>query len=292
MDRPDFLLTQIFLDSGDPKVTREIRRDIEFLDGQTTNPTLVAKNPSIKERRESGEVFTQEELLKAYKIIVQEIRAELPDGSISIEVPADAETTAQEMIALARRMNMWTSQACIKLPITTAGLEAASVLVKEEISVNMTLCFSQEQAAAVHAATKGAAYGTVFVSPFDGRLDDVGIQGDDVLENIIRMYRIEHSHVMPLAASIRDFESFLWALRLGSAIVTAPPRVLKEWIGKGLPVPAWSMPDVDEAKGLRDVPYKEFDLEQSWETFDIRHELTDKGLEKFAHDWDSLLGGD
>jgi transaldolase len=153
--------------------------------------------------------------------------------------------------------------------------------------VNMTLCFSQEQAAAVYGATRGAKRGQVFVSPFIGRLDDRGENGMDLIANILRMYAAGDGHVEVLTASVRSLDQFLSALALGSDIITAPAVVLQAWGGRGMPLPGsvFSSP----AQGLRPIPYRTIDLGGDWRDIDIRHDLTDKGMEKFSADWNNLV---
>jgi len=170
--KPAGLKSKIFLDSGDPAETKATLELLGFLDGQTTNPTLVAKNPYARERFEKGEKFSEKEIYDFYRKVVTEISGLIPDGSVSIEVYAALETTADEMFAQGKEMFTWIPNAHIKYPTTTAGLEAAERSTKEDIRVNMTLCFTQDQAAAVYAATKGANKGDSFVSPFVGRLAD------------------------------------------------------------------------------------------------------------------------
>src|SRR3989344_4842731 len=100
-----------------------------------------------------------------------------------------------------KEMFSWIPNAHVKYPTTKAGLEAAHRSIQEGMRVNMTLVFTQEQAAAVYAATKGAKRGDVFVSPFIGRLDDRGENGMDLIKNIIKMYRGGDGHVLILGAS-------------------------------------------------------------------------------------------
>ncbi|MEK7542094.1 MAG: transaldolase family protein, partial [Patescibacteria group bacterium] len=92
------LKAKIFVDSGDPNETEELLKLLGFLDGQTTNPTLIAKNPEAKARLERGEKFTEEEIFGFYKQVVQEISSLIPQGSVSVEVYADKNTTAQQML--------------------------------------------------------------------------------------------------------------------------------------------------------------------------------------------------
>jgi len=100
----------------------------------------------------------------------------------------------------------------------------------------MTLVFSQEQAAAVYAATIGAKRGQVYLSPFIGRLDDRGEQGMDLIANIIKMYGAGDGHVEVLTASVRSLEHFTRAIELGSDIITSPFKVLKEWADARMPL--------------------------------------------------------
>lgn len=285
--KPSNIESEIFLDGGDPGETKEIFNLLGFLDGQTTNPTLIAKNPSARDRLQRGEKFGNEEVLTFYRDVVQELSALIPQGSISIEVYADAATPAETMLQQGKEMYSWIPNAHIKLPTTKAGLHAAERAVKEGLRVNMTLCFTQEQAAAVYAATKGTKPGDVFVSPFVGRLDDRGENGMDVIANILKMYQKGDGHVKVLTASVRSMDHFLYALFLKSDIITAPFKVLKEWGEKGLPLPSddyfYSRND------LKEIPYKGIDLTQPWANREIFHDLTDQGLDKFSADWISLI---
>ena len=234
--KPEDSKTRIFLDSGDPNETREVIRLLGFLDGQTTNPSLVSKNPAANAKLAQGEKFTLSDLRGFYKEIVQEVSSLIPDGSVSVEVYADKNTTAEEMLEQGREMFSWIPGAHIKFPTTKAGLKAAEQAVKDGMRVNMTLCFSQEQAAAVYAATRGARRGDVFVSPFIGRLDDRGENGMNLIENIIKMYQKGDGHVEVLTASVRNLNHLLCAIHLGSDIVTSPFKILKEWGEKGMPM--------------------------------------------------------
>ncbi len=285
--KPNGLKSRIFLDSGDPAETKAILELLGFLDGQTTNPTLVAKNPYAKARFEKGEKFSETEIYDFYRKVVTEISGIIPDGSVSIEVYAAPKTTADEMLAQGKEMFSWIPNAHIKYPTTTAGLEAAERSAKENIRVNMTLCFTQEQAAAVYAATKGAKKGDCFVSPFVGRLDDLGENGMDLIANIVRMYTDSDGHTEVLSASIRSQEHFMQSLAFGADIITAPFAILKEWGEAGMPLPEESY--AYDTGSLKEIPYKELDLSQPWQSFDIHHDLTDKGIERFTADWNALL---
>lgn len=288
--------TKIFLDSGDPNETKETIRLLGFLDGQTTNPTLISKNPAAKSRLEKGEKFTKDEILGFYKEVVQEISSLIPQGSVSVEVYADKNTTSLQMLGQGRKMFSWIPNAHIKFPTTKEGLKAARIAIDEGIRVNMTLCFSQEQAAAVYSATnsinnstkyKNSSLKNVFVSPFIGRLDDRGENGMDLIKNIIRMYQKGDHHVEVLTASVRNLDHFLYAIKLGSNIITSPFKTLKEWGEKGIP-----MPDVSfkyDASNLKPIPYQEIGLNKPWQHYNIHHELTDIGMAKFSSDWNTLL---
>lgn len=285
--RPENLKSRIFLDGGDPGETKQLLDLMGFLDGQTTNPTLISKNPEARERIERGDKFSSEEILHFYKDVVNNLTGMIPEGSISIEVYAEMSTSADEMLAQGREMFTWIPNAQIKFPTNTAGLEAAERAVKEGMRINMTLVFQQEQAAAVYSATKGAKKGDVFLSPFVGRLDDRDENGMGFIANVIKMYQSGDGHVEVLTASVRTYDHMLYALQLGSDIITAPFKVLKKWGEEGMPVPG------DEYKydprGLKEVPYQELDLNRNWREFDISHDLTDKGIARFADDWNSLI---
>jgi transaldolase len=286
--RPGNLKTRIFLDGGDPGETREMLDLFGFVDGQTTNPSLISKNPEARARMERGEKFSESELLEFYKGVVRELAEMIPQGSVSIEVYADENTTAEHMIEQGREMFRWIPNAHIKLPTTAEGLKAAEMAIKDGIRINMTLCFSQEQAAAVYDATAGARKGDVFVSPFVGRLDDRGEDGMSLIDNILKMYRDGDGHAEVLTASVRSYDHLIYALRLESDIITAPFKAIKEWGNKGFPLPGpdYSYPS---SGNLKLLPYEHLDLKKRWTEFNIAHVLTDTGLAKFAADWNNLL---
>jgi transaldolase len=149
----------------------------------------------------------------------------------------------------------------------------------------MTLCFSQEQAAAVYNATKGAK--DVFVSPFVGRLDDRGEDGMSLIANILKMYRKGDGHVLTLTASVRNLNHLLYALQLKSPIITVPFKIFKEWADKG-----FSLPDetfVYDPGTLKPIPYREIPLDKPWTKYNIHHDLTDIGIERFSNDWNYLV---
>jgi transaldolase len=285
--KPENLRTRIFLDGGDPQETKTIINLLGFLDGQTTNPTLISKNPEARQRLERGEKFSEKEIFRFYNNVVNEISVLIPEGSISIEVYADLSTSTEKMLQQGKEMFYWIPNAQIKFPTSKEGLKAAEQAVKEGMRINMTLCFSQEQAAAVYAATQGAKKGGVYVSPFIGRLDDKGENGMDLIAHITKMFREGDGHVEVLTASVRNIDHLLYALRLGSDIITAPFKVLKEWGEKGLPVPGNDY--VYNSKDLRPILLKDVSLTKNWHEYDIHHELTDKGMEQFSADWNNLV---
>ena len=188
----------------------------------------------------------------------------------------------------------------IKYPTITEGLKAAEISVKEGMRINMTLVFSQEQAAAVYAATRGAKKGQVFVSPFVGRLDDIGERGMDLIANILEMYHptfsspykgregregVDDCHVEVLTASVRSVEHIQEAISLGSDILTAPIKVLNS----SFPLSLEGRGQGEGGFTLKPIPYLNIDLNKPWQEYNIEHELTDKGLEKFASDWNKLI---
>ncbi len=286
--KPSGLKSKIFLDSGDPAETKGILSILGFLDGQTTNPTLVANNPHARKRFEKGEKFSKPEILEFYKQVVAEISGLIPAGSVSVEVYADLKSSFEELFEQGKDMFTWIPNAHIKYPISAAGLEAAEQSTQQNIRVNMTLCFTQEQAAAVYAATRGAKKGDVFVSPFIGRLDDIGEDGMMLIDAIHRMYRHGDGHVELLAASVRNMSHFMQSLALGADIITAPFDILKEWGEAGKPLPSKTF-TYDEPN-LKNIPYRQLNLDQPWTAFDISHPLTNKGISRFTADWNELIG--
>lgn len=287
MIRPENLETKIFLDSGDPKETEKILNLLGFLDGQTTNPTLVSKNPEARLRLEQRKKFTSQEILNFYRKTVEKISTLIPQSSVSVEVYVDKNTIASQMLKDAKEMFSWISNAHIKFPITKEGLKAAEQAVKDGMRVNMTLCFSQEQAAAVYSATRGAKKGQVFVSPFVGRLDDRGENGMDLIKNATEMYKAGNGHVALLTASVRNLNHLLYALKLESDIITAPFAILKEWAELKMPMPGDDFSY--NASSLKPIPYRQLDLDKDWQEFNIKHELTDIGIERFSNDWNQLI---
>jgi transaldolase len=279
------LFTKLLLDGGDPAESRRVRDLLGRLDGQTTNPSLIASNPDIRARMARGEKLAPGEADELYRHILLEI-AQVTDGPLSVEVYADAASTPDDLYRQGTAMARWIPNAYVKLPITAAGLEAAERVVAEGIRVNMTLCFSQEQAAAVHSATR-ATQAPAFVSPFVGRFDDRGDCGMDLIVNILSMFAKGDGHTHTLTASVRTLDHLLYALALRSPLVTAPLKVYEAWAAAGFPVPdaKYAYP----RGALKAIPYREVPLGRPWREYDLHHELTDAGLKKFAEAWNSLL---
>jgi len=283
--------TRVLVDGGDPDETLRVKKLVGYVDGQTTNPSLIAKNPEVRNLVSSGHKFSSREEMDEYKKIVKGISPLVGDAGVSIEVFADLDTTAEQMLAQGREMFTWTPNAYVKYPCTHEGLRAAQTSVREAIRVNMTLCFSQGQAAAVYAATKGSKE-PVYVSPFLGRLDDRGENGMDLVRNINKMYEAGDGHVHVLAASIRNLNHLLGSFALQAELATAPAKVWEEWAAASFPLPGKDFVYKTLDKGgieLRAIPYQSLDLNRPWEGFDIRHELTTKGIQQFVADYKSTL---
>lgn len=218
---------KFFVDTADVKEIRELA-DIGLLDGVTTNPSLIAK---------SGRDFFE---------VIQEI-CEIVEGPVSAEVAA---TEYEQMLEEGKRLANLAGNVTVKVPLTIAGLKTCRTLSQQGIMVNVTLCFSATQA--ILAAKAGAT----FISPFVGRLDDIGQDGMQLISDIVQIYNNYDSfRTEVLVASVRNPVHILEAARLGAHVVTVPPNVLK---------------------GL------------------AAHPLTDKGLAAFLADWQktgqSILG--
>lgn len=312
------LSSQIFIDGGDPAETSAADRILKKVgypgvQGQTTNPSLIAKqflqthisaaevahenfDPSSKVasvgQREAGQNFAgspprfkETDLVGFYRQTVREM-AEVTKGPISIQVLGDLNLTAEQMLTQARDRIGWIPNGVVKFPATIEGLKAAEIFCQEG-PVNLTLVFSQEQAAAVYAATRAHNY-EVFVSPFVGRLDDRGENGMDIVANIIEMYqKLGDNHVKVLTASVRNIKQIQYALWLKSDVITIPFKLLKEWADLGF---SMAPPDfIYDVPGLTDIPYKELTLDKDWREFDISHDLTQAGVAKFWEDWKNII---
>lgn len=284
------LTTKIFIDGGSPEETNTANEKFQAhfgypLDGQTTNPSLIAKNLQARMVQE-GKKLTPELAIEEYKKIVTEISNLLPHGSVSIQVLANETTSAEEMISQARERITWIPNGSVKIPCTTEGLKAAEQVCKE-MPINITLVFSQSQAAAVYEATRGAKH-PVFLSPFVGRLDDLGQAGMDTVTNMLTLYKQGDGHVEVLAASIRSLDHILCTLHLTSPIMTLPSKAFTSWEESDFMLPDKSF--VYERGNLTPIPYDEaIILGKPWSDYNLAHELTSKGLATFWKDWQDLF---
>lgn len=208
---------KFFVDTADVAEIRALNA-FGLLDGVTTNPSLIAQ---------SGR-----NMVEAIKEI-----CDIVDGPVSAEVTA---TDFKGMMAEAAKLRAIADNVTIKVPLTEAGIQACKALSGEGASVNVTLCFSAAQA--LLAAKAGAA----FISPFVGRLDDIGQDGMGLIEEICEIYANYDFTTEVLVASVRHPMHVVDAARMGAHVATVPPKVL----------------------------YQMF-----------KHPLTDKGLQAFLDDW-------
>jgi transaldolase len=213
-------MMKIFLDTANIEEIKEAN-SWGIIDGITTNPTLMAK-----EKRE-------------YDEIVKEIVA-IVDGPISAEAMCGK---CDDIVKEARALSKIHKNIVVKIPMTTEGLKAVKKLSAEGVKTNVTLVFSPNQA--LLAAKAGATY----VSPFIGRLDDIGAHGMDVIEQIMKVYRNYNFKTQVIVASIRHPIHVLQAAMIGADIATVPFEVLKKM---------------------------------------TQHSLTDVGIEKFKCDYEKL----
>jgi len=190
---------KFFVDTADVTAIAELN-DLGMVDGVTTNPSLILK---------SGR-----DILEVTKEI-----CDIVDGPVSAEVVA---ITADEMIAEGRRLAEIAPNIAIKLPLTWDGLKACKVLTGEGRMVNVTLCFSANQA--LIAAKAGAT----FISPFIGRLDDVNLDGMELIRDIRQIYDNYGFETEILAASIRSVNHVAQAALTGADVMTAPPEVIRK----------------------------------------------------------------
>jgi transaldolase len=280
--------SKIYIDGGDPSETREAdemlkKAGYHGLDGQTTNPSLIAKNLATSRQ---GEKVTMQEAFDEYKRIVTEMSAIIPDGKISIQVIGDPATMTKDMmLTQARERLTWIPNAIIKLPCTKAGIEAAEVFCQEG-PINITLNFSEEQGAAVYSATKSHTH-EVFISPFVGRFDDRGEKGMDFIANELAMLSKGDGHIQVITASVRNMQHLLYALKLKSHIITIPFKVFKLWADAGYTVPGEDY--IYNPEGLTELPFHEVSLDNDWKSYDIHHALTDSGVAKFWEDWKAIV---
>ena len=202
---------RIFLDTANIEQIRQAAR-LGIVSGVTTNPTLVAKEATAD-----------------YETVIKTICSIItgPDTSVSVEVLAE---DADSMIEEAKTKASWAPNVAVKIPCTVAGLEAISTLRKQNknVKVNMTLCFS------VNQALLGALAGATYVSPFVGRLDDIGHDGMQLVKDIVDVYKNYQLPTQVIAASIRHPLHCVVAARAGAHITTVPYNVLMQMINHPL----------------------------------------------------------
>jgi transaldolase len=276
-------MTKIFLDGGDPAESKKANElllsfGLYGIEGQTTNPSLIAK------RAATGGKISPDQAYEFYRQTVVEMSKYI-SGPISIQVLSNESTTSAEMLKDAREKITWIPSGVIKFPCTKIGLEAVETFCQEG-PVNITLVFSEAQAAAVYQATKQHKQ-NVFISPFVGRLDNLGENGMDVVANILKLYSLGDDHVQVICASVRNINQFLDAIKLGSHVVTVPIQVLEEWASGGCKLPGDDF--VYDTSNLKPIEYHELSLNENWQTFSIHHDLTEAGVAKFWTDWQSVL---
>ncbi|OGO24649.1 MAG: fructose-6-phosphate aldolase [Chloroflexi bacterium RBG_16_50_9] len=193
----------IFLDTANIDQIRQAAK-LGIISGVTTNPTLLSK-----------------EATSDYEAVTRTI-CSIINGPVSVEVLAD---DAKSMIEEARLKASWAPNVNIKIPITADGLQATTALSREKIKVNMTLCFSANQA--LLAALAGATYVSIFV----GRLDDAGHDGMQVVRDVMEILsNYPHLSAQVIAASIRHPLHCVTAARAGAHIATVPYNVLTQMI--------------------------------------------------------------
>ena len=208
---------RFFVDTADIAAIRELH-ELGMVDGVTTNPSLILK---------SGRNIAE---------VTREI-CEMVQGPVSAEVVA---SDAEGMIREGKHLAQIAPNVTVKVPLTWDGLKACKALTDDGHMVNVTLCFTPAQA--ILAAKAGAT----FISPFIGRLDDIGLDGMELIADIRRIYDNYGYETNVLAASIRSVNHIIECARIGADVITAPPAVIKAMAS---------------------------------------HVLTDKGLEQFNADW-------
>jgi len=189
---------KFFVDTADVDAIAELN-DLGMVDGVTTNPSIIAK---------SGR-----DILEVTKEI-----CDLVEGPVSAEVVA---TQADAMIAEGRKLAKIADNIAVKVPLTWDGLKACNVLSGEGNMVNVTLCFSANQ------ALLAAKAGATFISPFIGRLDDINLDGLELIEDIRTIYDNYGYDTQILAASIRSANHMSECAKIGADVATAPPGVIK-----------------------------------------------------------------
>jgi len=213
---------KIFLDTAN---IEHIRHGVKLgvVTGVTTNPSIVSREGKVD-----------------YRGLVQEICSIVP-GPVSTEVLSQ---DAQGMVAEAREIAKWAKNIVVKIPASLEGVEATAVLASENIKVNFTLCFTLNQ------ALLGTAAGATFVSPFVGRLDDIGEDGMSVVADIVEYLDYYQLPTQVIAASIRHPQHCLVAAKVGAHIATVPYGVVLQM---------------------------------------VQHPLTTIGIERFKDDWKKVM---
>jgi transaldolase len=211
---------KIFIDTAN---IEEIKAANEWgiIDGVTTNPTLVAKEG------------------KDFKSVVNQILS-IVDGPISVEVIS---TDSEGMVKEALVMSKWSKNIVIKIPMIPEGLKAVKILNEKGIKTNVTLVFSVNQA--ILAAKAGATY----VSPFIGRLDDIGHDGMQIIRDMVQIYKLYDFKTEIIVASVRHPLHVIESAKIGAHVATIPYNVIEKM---------------------------------------FKHPLTDNGLEKFLKDWEKV----
>lgn len=211
---------KIFIDSADINEIREAQK-LGVIDGVTTNPSLISK---------TGRPFDE---------VVKEICAEV-SGPISLEVIS---LDSEGMVAEARKLAKISENVVVKVPMTTEGLKAVKILHEESIKTNVTLVFSPVQA--LLAAKAGATY----ISPFVGRLDDIGHNGMEMVDQILEILGNYSFEAEVIVASIRNPLHVIDAALMGAGVATIPFKVIQQL---------------------------------------AKHPLTDIGIERFLKDWEKV----
>ena len=212
---------EFYLDSADLDMIKKYAK-AGLISGVTTNPTLIAKN---------GKDFNET------------IMSIVKEGNCPVSVEIMSENL-DEMVDEAERFHAMNENFVIKIPVTPLGLQVTSILSKKGIPVNVTLVFSSCQA--LLAARSGAAY----VSPFVGRLDDIGENGVDLVEEIVKLFKLYTLETKVIAASIRSVDHVRKVALAGAHIATVPPDIFSEL---------------------------------------FMHSLTDKGISRFKDDWHAFM---
>lgn len=192
---------KIFLDTANIDEIKEIN-SWGIIEGVTTNPSLIAKE---------GRVFEE---------VIDEI-SKIVDGPVSAEVVS---TDAEGMVKEGRILSKIKKNVIIKIPMTEEGLKATSILSKENIKTNVTLIFSASQA--ILAARAGATY----VSPFLGRLDDIGVSSKDLIKEISTIFKNYNIETKIIAASVRNTTHIVDSMLAGADIATVPTKVIKQMV--------------------------------------------------------------